>query len=66
MADTKISALDAGVTPTTTDTLAVNQGSTLNKITFVVGPVIGGGIILRSGLSAPIIRARRRNKKRRK
>lgn len=62
MADTKISALSAVVTPATTDEFAVNQGGTSKKVTLSVlmagtavgGPVPVGGIILWSGTIASI------------
>lgn len=62
MADTKISALTAVVTPATTDELPVNQGGTSKKLTLAVlmagtalaGPVPVGGIILWSGTIATI------------
>lgn len=62
MADTKISALTAVVTPATTDEFAVNQGGTSKRMTLaqvlagtaVGGPVPINGIILWSGTIASI------------
>jgi len=62
MADTKISALSAVVTPAGADEFAINQGGSSKKITLsqilagtvVAGPVPVGGIIMWSGTVATI------------